>query len=103
MRVKKDGKILRAIKRKVANWTGHVLRRNCRIKHAIEGKIAGSIEVMGRRERRGKQLLDGLKERRGCWKLKEQVLARARWKLALAKATDLSQERLQKEHCPHQN
>jgi hypothetical protein len=32
------------------------------------------IEVRGRREKRRKQLLDGLKEARRYWKLKEEAL-----------------------------
>jgi hypothetical protein len=32
--------------------------------HLIEGKIEGKIEVTERRERRGKQLLDDIKEMR---------------------------------------
>jgi hypothetical protein len=35
------------------------------LKLVIEGKIEGMIEVIGRRGRRRKQLLDGLKEERG--------------------------------------
>jgi len=35
---------------------------------------------MGRRGRRRKQLLDGLKEKRGYYKLKEETLARALWR-----------------------
>jgi hypothetical protein len=42
-----------------------VLRGNCGIKHVIEGKIEGRIEVTGRRRRRRKQLLDAVKEKRG--------------------------------------
>jgi hypothetical protein len=64
VRVKEDGKILRAIKRKKANLIGHVWRTNCRIQHVIEGKIEGN--VARRRERRRKQELDNLKDRRGC-------------------------------------
>jgi len=52
------------------------LRRNCLLKHAVEGKIEGRIEVTGRRGRRRKQILDGLDEMRGCWKLKEEALDR---------------------------
>jgi hypothetical protein len=58
--------ILRILKRKRAKWIGHILRRNCLLKHIIEGKIQGT----GRRGRRGKQLLKCLKERRKYWKLK---------------------------------
>jgi len=43
------------------------------IKHVIEGKLWPRIEVMGRQGRRHKQLLGDLKEKRGNWKLKEQV------------------------------
>jgi len=50
----------------------HVLRRNCLLKHVIEGKIKGRIGLMGRRGRRRKQLLDYLEERRGYCKLKEE-------------------------------
>ena len=31
--------ILHTIKRKKANWIGHILRTNCLLKHFIEGKI----------------------------------------------------------------
>jgi hypothetical protein len=40
------------------------LRRNCFLKHVIEGKIKVITEVRGRQRRRCKQLLDGLKEKR---------------------------------------
>ena len=59
-----------------ANWIGHIKRRNCLLKHVIEGKIERRIEVMGRRGRRRKQLLHDLKEKRACSKFKEEVLAR---------------------------
>jgi hypothetical protein len=45
------------------------LHRNLLLKHVIEGKIEGRIEVTGRRARRRKKLLDDLKEKRGYWKL----------------------------------
>jgi hypothetical protein len=48
---KKERKVLHTIKRRKANWIGHILRRNCLLKHVIEGKIEGSIEMTGRRER----------------------------------------------------
>jgi hypothetical protein len=62
-RVKKERNIIHAIKRRKANWIGHILRRNCLLKHMIEGKLEGRIEVTGRRERRRKQLLDDLRKR----------------------------------------
>jgi len=61
-RVKKERIILQTIKRPVANWIGHILRRNCLLKHSFEAKIERRIGVMERRGRRRKQLLDGLKK-----------------------------------------
>jgi replicative superfamily II helicase len=37
-RVKEERNILRTIKRRKANWIGHMLCRNCLLKHVIEGK-----------------------------------------------------------------
>jgi hypothetical protein len=34
------------------NWIGHILPRNCLLKHVIKGKLQGRIEVMGRRGKR---------------------------------------------------
>jgi hypothetical protein len=59
-RVKEDRNILHTIKRRKANWIGHILRRNCLLEHVIEGKLEGRIEMTGRRGRRHKQLLDDL-------------------------------------------
>jgi hypothetical protein len=72
--------ILQTIKRRKANWIGHILRRNCVLKHVIEGKLEGRIAVMGRRGRRRKQLLDDLREKRRYWKLKEEALDRTLWR-----------------------
>jgi hypothetical protein len=49
-------------------------------KHVIEIKIEGRIEVTGRRGRRSKLLLDGLKERGGHRKSKEEALDRNLWR-----------------------
>ena len=59
----KERNILHKIKRRTANWIGHILRRNCYLKYVVEGKIEGRIEVTGRRGRRCKQLLDDFKQR----------------------------------------
>jgi hypothetical protein len=61
----------------MANFIGLIFRKNCILKYAIEGKIEENIEWKGRRRRRHIQLLDGLKETRGYWKLKEDVIDRA--------------------------
>jgi hypothetical protein len=89
-RDKAERNILHTIKRRKANWIGHILRRNCLLKHVIEGKLEGTIEMMGRRGRRCKQLLDDLKEKRRYWKLKEEALDRTLWELSLEEATNLS-------------
>jgi hypothetical protein len=46
-RVKEERNTLHTIKRRKDNWIGHILRRNCLLKHGIEGKIDGRIEVIG--------------------------------------------------------
>ena len=62
------------------NWIGYILRRNCLLQQVIEGKIKGQIEVTRRRGRRRKNLLDDLKDRRGCCQLKEEALDRTMWR-----------------------
>jgi hypothetical protein len=61
-RVKEERNIVHTIKRREGNWIGHILRRNCLLKHVIEGKLEGRIEVTGRRGKGHRQLLDDLKE-----------------------------------------
>ena len=78
-RVEKDRNVLRTLKRRKANWIGHILPGNCLLKRYIEGKMERSIEVTVRRRRRCKQILDDLKEQREYWKLKEKALARTLW------------------------
>jgi hypothetical protein len=58
--VKEERNIIHTVKRRKDNWVGHILRRNCLLKHIIEGKIRGGVEVTGRQERRRKQLADDL-------------------------------------------
>ena len=36
--------ILCTIKKRKPNWTGHILRRICLIKHVMEGKIEENLE-----------------------------------------------------------
>jgi hypothetical protein len=79
-RVKEERNIVHTIKRRKANWIGQILRRNCLLKHVIEGKLEGRIEMTGRRGRRRKHLLDDLKEKRRYWKLKEEALDRILWR-----------------------
>ena len=46
--VKEERNILQTIERKKANWIGHILRRNCLLKHVIKLMIAGRTELMVR-------------------------------------------------------
>jgi len=49
-RVKENRNVLHIIKRKKADWIGRISRRNCLLKHVIEGKIKGrkyEEEVVG--------------------------------------------------------
>jgi hypothetical protein len=79
-RVKEERNILLMLKIKKVNWIGHILRRNCLLKHVIERKIDGRIEMTRRWGWRGKQLQDDRKQMRGYWKLKEEALDRALWR-----------------------
>ena len=54
----KERNRLNTIKRRKANWSGHILRRIWLLKYFIEGKIEETV----RRGRRRKQLLDDLKK-----------------------------------------
>ena len=66
LRVKEQRNILHEIRKRKANWIGHIVRRNCLLQRVIEGKIqGGGIEVTERQGRRCRKLLDDLKERRG--------------------------------------
>ena len=47
-RVKEDRNMQPAIYRKEANWTGHILRQNCLLKHVFEGKIEGMEKSGGK-------------------------------------------------------
>jgi hypothetical protein len=72
LRVKEQRNILHEICKREANRIGHVLRRNCLLQQAIEGKIKGGIEMA--RQGKCRKLLDDLKERRRYSHLKEEVL-----------------------------
>ena len=80
LRVKEQRNILHEIRKRKANWIGHILRRNCLLQRVIEGKIKGGIEVTGRRGRKRRKLLDDFKERRGYSHLKEESLDRTMWR-----------------------
>jgi hypothetical protein len=72
--------ILHEIRKRKANWIGHILRRNCLLKQVIEGKLNGQIGVTRRRGRRHKKLRDDLKDGRGCFHLKKDAHDRIKWR-----------------------
>ena len=78
--VNEQRNFLHEIRKRKANWIGHILRRNCLLKQVIEGKIKGEMEVSRIRGRRRKKLLDDLKDRRGYSHLKEKALDRTIWR-----------------------
>ena len=80
LKVKKRRNILHELRKRKANWIGHILRRNCLLQRVIEGKIQERIEVTGRQGRRRMKLLDDIKERRGYSHLKEEALDRTMWR-----------------------
>jgi hypothetical protein len=50
-RVKEERNIVHTIERRKANWIGHILRRNCLLKHVIEGKLEGRKDRNDRKTR----------------------------------------------------
>jgi hypothetical protein len=78
--VKEQRNIVHTVKWRKDNCIGDILRRNCLLKHVIEGKIEGKIEETRRRGRRRKLLPDDLKEKGGYWRLEEGALDRPLWR-----------------------
>ena len=68
------------MRKRKANWIGHILRRNCLLQRVTEGKIQGGIEVTGRQGRRCRKLLADHKERRGYSHVKKEALDRTMWR-----------------------
>ena len=59
LRVNEQRNILHEIRKRKANWIGHILRRNFLLKQVIEGKIKGDMEGARRRGRRQSALEGG--------------------------------------------
>jgi hypothetical protein len=70
LKVKEEINNVHEISKWKANWFGHILRRKYLLRPFIEAKIKGRIEVIGRRGRRRRKLLDDLKGNRGYSHLK---------------------------------
>jgi len=73
---KQENNVLHTIKWEKVYWIGHILCRNCLLKHVIEGNIEGT----GKRGRRRRQLLNDLRGKKGYWNLKEETLDRTQWR-----------------------
>jgi len=80
LRVNEQRNILHEIRKRNANWIGHILRRTCLLKQVIERKIKGEMEVTRRRGRRRRKLQDELKYRRGYSHLKEEDVDCTMWR-----------------------
>jgi hypothetical protein len=74
--VSEQRNILHEVRKWKANWIGHILHRNCCVKHVIKGNIRGEMEVTRRR----KKLLDDLKDEIGYSHLQEEALDRTMWR-----------------------
>jgi hypothetical protein len=84
-RVQEERNILCTRNRIKANLIGHILRRNCLLKHIIKGKI----QVTGRQKRRRKQLPDDFKDMKKYRKLKQESLARTVWRTGFGRGCGL--------------
>jgi hypothetical protein len=80
LRVREQRNILHEVRKRKANWIGHILRRNCLLQRVIEGKIEGGKEVTEKQGRRRRKLLNDLKERRGYSQLNEEALDPTIWR-----------------------
>jgi hypothetical protein len=56
--------ILHTVKMRRGNWIGHILYRNCLLKHVMEGKTERKLEVTVRPGRSCRQLLNELRIRK---------------------------------------
>ena len=79
---------LNTIKRRKGNWIDHTLRRNWHLKHIIENKIEGAMDVTGRNEENVNSYWVTLRKREnsGNWKMKQQIAPCG--ELALKQAKD---------------
>jgi len=62
---RQGGEEYTANNKRKAKWIGHILCRNCTVKHVIEEKIEGRIAPTGGRGRGRKKMLHDLKEKAG--------------------------------------
>ena len=79
--------------RRKANWIGHILHRNCLLKHVMEEKIDGKR----RRGRRCEQLLDDVLEERRYRTVKQEALDYTVCSSLWKQAVDVLQDRVRDE------
>ena len=60
--IKKERNIVRTIKRRKADYIGHILRTNCLLRHIFKAEIVEGIKATGRRGRGRNQQMDVLQE-----------------------------------------
>jgi hypothetical protein len=64
--VKQERNIVQTIKRRNSSWIGHILRRNCLLRHVIEGSVERRINIV--RVVKWRRMRWGRREARtGCW------------------------------------
>jgi hypothetical protein len=51
-RVKEERNIVHTIKRRKANWIGHIWRRNCLLKHVTEGTVKRTYKSDGKKRKK---------------------------------------------------
>jgi hypothetical protein len=90
--VKEERNIVHRVKRRKADWIGYIWRSNCLVRHVIEGKMEGRIEVTRRQGRRPMQLLTYLKGKRRYCKLKEEAVDRTACKTGFGDVVRLRNE-----------
>jgi len=83
----KERNILDEIRKRKANWIGHILRWNYFLEKVIEGKKKEGTEVTRRRGRRRRKLTDDLKNRKGYSHLKEEALDRTMWRAGFGRSS----------------
>jgi hypothetical protein len=87
-RVKKERNTQQTIQTMTKDWIGYILRRNCLLKHVIEGKLEGRIKVTGRRGRRRNHLMDDGNKKIRYRKLKPDELDRNLWRTVRLQCDD---------------
>jgi len=80
-RVKEKKNVLYILQIRKGKWIDDILLRNCLLKHGMEEKI----EVLERRGRTWKQLLDALKEKSRYCRWKQEALDRTGWRTRLGR------------------